>query len=119
MSYMKKSFRFGLLIILSSTSAAARPSEIPNAELTPGEASSLVKLVVRNKIRNVHPHGNFSIEPMAVQKDKGFLAYEALGVWSEKQGSAVLGNYSVNLQTAEVWNIDSCEKIRFAQLYLV
>jgi hypothetical protein len=79
------------------------------------QAAALVDLVVLHDTRDVHPRGNFSLDPMAIEPDKRFKSFEALGVW-RSEGSAVLGNYSVNLATADVWNLSKCKRIEFPRL---
>lgn len=101
----------------SYPAAAAHPPPTMKRTLTLKQAASLVEIAVRHQLKAVHPRGPFSLETIAVENNKRFRSFEALGVWdSSRAGSAVIGNYSVNMTTAQVWDDTSCEEMRFPQL---
>jgi hypothetical protein len=92
----------------------------PARKLTRQQAISLAKTAVDHQMRNIHPRGKYSLEPMARENDQRFISFEALAVWDPARvGSAVIGNYSVDLTTGRVWDDSSCEEIRFRQLELL
>ncbi len=98
------------LAFLASTPALPR-------ELTVRESDALVRLAVQHQIAPLPWHGPFSLESLAREDDPRFSSFEALGVWTANEGgSAVLGNYSVNRATAEVWDLSSCTRIAFRAL---
>lgn len=114
--------RLSLVFILlapAAHTAVAQARPAPVNRLTKAQAASLVELTVRHLIRAIPHHGNFSLDQNVVEPDNRFLSYQALGVWSDDQISAVLGSLTVNLQTAEVWDLSSCKIIKFRQLRIL
>ncbi|HEY2069302.1 MAG TPA: hypothetical protein VGG48_07095 [Rhizomicrobium sp.] len=97
--------------LLAGTSYAAQ------GELPPAESVALAHFAIQHQFLKLPVHGAFSLDPMAREDDPHFASFEALGVWTNnKYGSAVLGNYSVNRLTGEVWDLFTCERIDFRAL---
>jgi len=119
-----------ILVVSSASAAIARPSSdteqaemahagsTPMNRITAKQAVSLVERAVRQQIRSIPHHGTFTLDPMAIEPDERFLSYQALGVWKSDSGSAVIGNYSVNLQTGEVWDLTACQTVEFRGLHI-
>jgi hypothetical protein len=106
-------------LLLAANSAAHTPMRLQPRELTITEAGTLVRLAVEKQTEQVHPKGAFSLDKFSPEPDERFYSFQAIGVWSRQQGSAVLGTYSVNRTTAEVWNMFSCEVVEFPKLFKV
>jgi len=114
---------FGLLSLIfillapAAHNAVAQASSAIVNRIAPNQAASLVRLAVLHQIRAIPHHGTFSLDQNVVEPDKRFLSYQAMGIWHPGDyGSAVVGTYSVNLRTAEVWDITTCKTIEFRQL---
>lgn len=87
--------------------------------LTRREAAALAVLVVRHQIEDIKHKGNFSLDPFDPEPDNRFYTFEALGVWSPEPGSAVIGHYSVNKKTGDVWDLFTCKKVDFDSLRIL
>ena len=116
----RKSLSYFFLVCSAATllceTAAGSSDSFCKAELTAADAASLVRLAVEHQIKDLKPHGTFSVDKNPRETDLRFYTFEALGVWSSKPGSAVIGNYSVNRKTATVWDMTSCKRIEFSAL---
>ena len=84
--------------------------------LTAMEAETLAELAVRHQIEGIRNKGNFSLEEFVPEPDDSFYTFEALGVWSPGLGSAVIGHYSVNKKTGDVWDLFACKRLKFRAL---
>jgi hypothetical protein len=107
-----------LLLYVSLTFCATTyASPVAPKTLTIKQAASLTRIAVRNFVDQFHPGGPFTLESMAIEHDNRFHSFEALGVWDSSQpGSAVIGNYTVNMTTGQVWDLSSCGEIKFPRL---
>jgi len=76
-------------------------------------------LAVEKQIENVNPKGPFTLDRSPREPDERFFSFQAIGVWTQEPGSAVIGSYSVNRKTADVWDMSSCEVIEFPKLFEV
>ena len=106
-------------LLLAANCAAPSPLQMQPRELTITEAVTLVRLAVEKQIERVNPKGSFTLDPFPREPDERFISFQALGVWSKEPGSAVIGTYSVNRKTADVWDMSSCKEINFPKLFEV
>ena len=102
-----------MLVVVCNTAASAYQK---SNDLTLKDAASLARIVVQHQIENIENKGNFSLTEFSPEPDDRFYTFEALGVWSSAPGSAVIGHYSVNKKTGDVWDLFICAKVQFNSL---
>jgi hypothetical protein len=88
-------------------------------ELTVLQADALARLAFEHKVAHIRHGRGYSLDPFPEGFDPGYSHFQVLGVWHDpsEAGSAVLGGYAVNRQTAEVWDTYAeCFRVRFPAL---
>jgi hypothetical protein len=84
-------------------------------ELGMDSSAVLVRLAMDHQIAVIPHHGTYSLDSQIKILDPRFQTFQALGDWPGSM-SAVLGTYTVNRLTGEVWNDDTCTRVHFPAL---
>jgi len=112
---------FGALACLTTRAhAALNPSDVAKSGLTREQAKKVLLVVLRHEKYHLNTPGMYIEDdlhgPNGEANRPGYIDF-ALTYDSEKAGAtAVLGNYSVNVLTGDVWEVESCKRYQFSVL---
>lgn len=100
----------GVLVMLGAVSAA---TDSVSGTLPLDDQVKLVRLAARLQLAKVHLKARFVLDGPNFSEGKRFATFEVLST-SSHAGSAVLGRYSIDVLTGDLWDVYVCAPVQAA-----
>lgn len=115
---------FGLTLALASTMAAAAPlpggaDDVAPSGLTTEQAKKVLSVVLKREKYRLSDKGMFIdtlVLPSGTPDRPGYVDFSLSWDNPKAGATAYLGYYSVNINSGDVWEVESCRHYRFPAL---
>ena len=98
-----------VLVQFPSCSAQQQPT-VPKKELSLHDQVALVRQAVIAQLHRAHRNERFTVEGTNPEGDPRFRTFQGLFL-SRHYTSAVIGSYTVDQFTGDIWSQDTCEEL--------